>query len=748
MANINRRDFLKFVGAGGIGTGAGVLYGEVTKQTVELLIPQVVPPEDYSPGIATWYNTACGQCPAGCGISVRLREGRAKKIEGNPVHPVNQGRLCALGQAGLNALYNPDRIRRPLRRTAPGGSLTPVSWDDALALLSRRLGDLQKQGKGDQIALISNRVRGHLDKLFAAFMRGLGAGDYLQYDFTFPAALYQANRILFNIDSLPYYDIKNADYVLSFGADYLGTWLSPVHFSLAYGHLRQGDNRSRGKCVQVEPRMSLTGANADEWLPARPGTEGLLAMSMANVIIKQGHYRGPDLDDWVSAVENYAPAVVSKMTEIPEQDIRRLAREFIEHQPGLAIAGDTVTGGTNAVAGAVAINALNYLAGNLNRAGGIIFNPAPAVSINTYQRHANYARLNAIKDAIYTKRLDTLIVHNTNPVFNLPTAGEFKAAFKAVPFMVSLSSFKDETTALADLVLPINTYLESWGDDIPEPGVGFATATLSQPVVKPLYDTRSSGDIVLALAQKTGAELAATMPWANMEAYLKASWQQIYAERMADSAFTGFEQFWQKALESGVWGEAINRSVTQDVQIQQSEIRRLKVEKPRFSGDEKTYPFVLMPYLSQAFFDGSGANLPWLQELPDPMTSIVYHSWVEINPVTARELGVREGDILELRSVVGSAQAPAFIYPAIRPDVVAMPIGQGHTEYGRYAKRRGVNPIALLDQIIDEHSNELAWSATRIKLTKTGKRISLIKTDGVTRTLGRQILNDKPGGHA
>ncbi|MCG8380402.1 MAG: twin-arginine translocation signal domain-containing protein [Proteobacteria bacterium] len=171
MTNINRRDFLKLIGAGSVGTGAGVLYGEVTKQTVELLIPQVIPPEDYSPGIATWYNTTCGQCSAGCGISVRTREGRAKKIEGNPVHPVNQGRLCSMGQAGLNALYNPDRIRRPLKRNAPGGSFTPISWDEALTTLGRRLGNLKIQGKSNQVTLLSDGVRGHLDKLFATFMQ-------------------------------------------------------------------------------------------------------------------------------------------------------------------------------------------------------------------------------------------------------------------------------------------------------------------------------------------------------------------------------------------------------------------------------------------------------------------------------------------------------------------------------------------------------------------------------------------------
>ena len=746
MTNINRRDFLKLIGAGSVGTGAGVLYGEVTKQTVELLIPQVIPPEDYSPGIATWYNTTCGQCSAGCGISVRTREGRAKKIEGNPVHPVNQGRLCSMGQAGLNALYNPDRIRRPLKRNAPGGSFTPISWDEALTTLGRRLGNLKIQGKSNQVTLLSDGVRGHLDKLFATFMQELGSDNYLQYDFAFPNALYKANKILFDIDTLPYYDIKNTNYVLSFGADYLGTWLSPVHYSLAYGHLRQGRGKRRGKCVQIEPRMSLTGANADEWIPAKPGTEGLLAMAIANVIISDDHYHGSDIDDWASAVESYSPSAVSGQTDIAESEIKRIANDFIRHRPALAIAGDNIASGTNAVSNILAINALNYLAGNLNKEGGVIFNKKPSLVQSTQQRHASYTDMMGLRDAMSTGQVDTLIVHNTNPVFNLPNSSRFKEALTKVPYKVSLSSFMDETTDLADLVLPLNTYLESWGDDIPEPGVGFTTATVLQPVVTPIYDTRSSGDIILALAHQIGGELPVALPWTNMEDYLKAGWKEIYSGQIANSAFNSFDQFWRKALESGVWGENKTCAPDRKNKTKQVQLNNITIA-PEFSGDEKDFPFTLLPYISQTFSDGKGANLPWLQELPDPMTSIVYNSWIELNPATAKKLGIKEGDLIDVQSKEGSLQAPAFIFPAIRPDVIAIPIGQGHTQYGRYAKNRGVNPINILESIVDDASHALAWSATRVKISKTGKHIDLVKTGGVTRTLGRQIF-DKPGKHS
>ena len=340
MHKVNRREFMKLIGAGGVGTGAGLLLGESSKRTVELLIPQVVQPEDYSPGIATWYNTVCKQCSAGCGISVRIREGRAKKIEGNPLHPVNQGGLCAMGQAGLNVLYNPDRIRTPLKRDGERGSgkFVEISWDEALTTLGMRLGNLKIEKKAERVHLLSGRANGHVDDLIARFMQELGSQNYLHYDFTYPQNLYAANKIAFGEDYLPYYDINNTNYVLSFGADYLGTWLSPVHYAHAYGHLRQGRG-NRGKCVQIEARMSLTGANADEWIALSPGKEGLLAMGLMHVIVSSDDYSISERAAWIRAAKSYSPAQVSRLTGVSASDIVRLAREFMDRRPSIAIAG-------------------------------------------------------------------------------------------------------------------------------------------------------------------------------------------------------------------------------------------------------------------------------------------------------------------------------------------------------------------------------------------------------------------------
>jgi len=742
MSKISRRDLLQYIGAGGIGAVGGVLYSESIERDVELIIPQVVPPEDYSPGIATWYNTVCNQCSAGCGISVRIREGKAKKIEGNPVHPVSQGRLCARGQSGLNVLYNPDRIREPLTNAGQRGTgnFYPISWDEVLTTIASRIGRLKIENNASRVRLLTGRVRGHLDELFAQFMGLLGSDHYQQYDFTYPSALKAANKISFGIDQLPYYDIKNADLLLSFGADYLGTWISPVHHSLAYGHMRQGRAGRRGKTVQVEPRMSLSGAAADEWVAARPGTEGLLALGIAHILVSDGHYNGSDRDQWSDVLQAYSPSAVSAETDISEGNIRQLAREFGTSKAALAIAGGATTAGTNAVASAVAVNALNHLAGNLGQPGGIIFNSDQAFSATPGTRQAGMQGILDLVEAMEAGEVDVLLVHDSNPIFSLPDGVGFRQALDKVPLIVALSSFRDETTEQADLILPTNTYLESWGDDVPDPGVGFPVASISQPVVTTLYDTLPVGDIILSLARQIGGELPMAMPWRTMEEFVKERWREEYAMRESGGADQDFEAFWQAALEAGVWGQPGVMTGDQIVPSSSSTIAAITNPASQFAGSETDYPLVLHPYLSASLLDGRGANLPWLQELPDPLTSVVYGSWAELNPATAEDLGIREGDVLEVETPAGSVKVPALIFPALRPGVVAMPIGQGHTSYGRYARNRGANPMDLVSMQIDDRSGDLAWAATRARVRNTGERLQIIKTDGITRTLGRQIL--------
>ena len=800
MASIDRRDFLKLVGAGGVGTGAGFMLREAIKHPVENLVPYPIPPEDFSPGIATWYNTVCSMCSAGCGITVRTREGRAKKIEGNPSHPVSQGRLCARGQAGLQVLYNPDRVTTPLRQTGERGSedWLPLTWTEGLAQLSARLGELGSSGQGGAVCLLSEGQRGHMHGLFEQFMAEIGSDRLVYYDYDHPHPLLAAMNRLFGASQLPYFDLGNTDYLVSFGADYLGSWLSPVHHGLGFGQSRQGRDDHRGRFVQIEPRMTLSGAAADEWIAANPGTEGIIALAMANRLVSQGGYQGDDVDAWAAALEPYSADAVAEQTGVAAETITRLADTFAETGPSLAIGGDGAGRHSNGVDALTAITALNYLAGNLGIEGGLIFNPEPVAGQGAAARHASHRSMLELAEDAREGRIQVLIVNQANPVFTMPAAAGIGEALAQIPLIVSLSSFMDETTAMADLILPSHTYLESWGDDFPEPGVGFRAGAISQPVVSPLYDTRDTGDTLLAVAAAVNPDGALTA--ATTEEYLRAQWRAIFegdapaeevtaeaqeanaaetveaaAEVVAQEAPEGaaadapadaeatvsqvapaegavatdpdpagwmpdaFDEFWNSLLRAGVWGEN-TRAEQGPVSVDASVIDAIGVDAPEFAGSSESYPFILQPYMSLNMHDGSGANLPWMQELPDPLTSVVYGSWLEINPATAQELGLRDGDLVEVESPEGTVSVPVLTFPAIMPNVVAMPVGQGHSEYGRYASGRGANPIEILSSQMEPETGSLAWNATRVRLNPTGRRASLVRTSGVSRDLGRGII--------
>ena len=783
MASIDRRDFLKLVGAGGVGTGAGFMLREAIKHPVENLVPYPIPPEDFSPGIATWYNTVCSMCSAGCGITVRTREGRAKKIEGNPSHPVSQGRLCARGQAGLQVLYNPDRVTTPLRQTGEreSGDWLPLTWTEGLAQLSGRLGELSSSGQGGAVCLLSEGQRGHMHGLFEQFVADIGSERLVYYDYDHPHPLLAAMNRLFGASQLPYFDLGNTNYLVSFGADYLGSWLSPVHHGLGFGRSRQGREDLRGRFVQIEPRMTLSGAAADEWIAASPGTEGILALAMANRIVGQGAYQGDDADAWAAALAPYSADAVAEQTGVSAETITRLADTFAESGPSLAIGGDGAGRHSNGVDALTAITALNYLAGNLGIEGGLIFNPEPVAGQGAAARHASYRSMLALAEDAREGRIQVLIVNQANPVFTMPEAAGIREALAAIPLIVSLSSFMDETTAMADLILPSHTYLESWGDDFPEPGVGFRAGAISQPVVSPLYDTRDTGDTLLAVAAAVNPEGGLTA--ASTEEYLRDRWRAIFdrdgaAEAAAEDAQEtvaaeivevaatelapaegavateadpagwmpdAFDEFWNSVLRAGVWGEN-TRAEPAAVTVDASVIDSIGVDAPEFSGSSDAYPFILHPYLSLTMHDGSGANLPWMQELPDPLTSVVYGSWLEINPATAQELGLRDGDLVEVESPDGTVSVPVLTFPAIMPNVVAMPVGQGHSQYGRYASGRGANPIEILSPQMEPETGSLAWNATRVRLNPTGRRANLVRTSGLSRDLGRGIIQTTASG--
>jgi anaerobic selenocysteine-containing dehydrogenase len=759
---MERRDFLKI---SAVGSAAAALEG-CGNPDHQLI--RFIPEEDMVPGIASWKPSICTQCPAGCGLLVRVMQGEAevirngqlglikmglaKKLEGNPNHPINQGKLCPRGQTGLQVTYHPDRIRTPLQRTGARGSgqFKEISWDDAIKQLVSQLSPLLADKKEGQLAFVTAPVRGVRKNIVNTFTVALSGRPHTEFTFLDDSVGKAANFASFGVRSRPTVDLAHSNYVISFGADFLGTWNSPVAQSIGYGTMRKGRPGQRGKFVHVEPRLSQTAANADEWIPCNPGMEGAFALAIAHVILAEklrpaagaGHASFP-IEGWSQGLADYAPEKVAAQIGASVEKITRIAREVAANAPSVALIGDTATAHTNGLFNAAAVNALNALLGGVGKSGGMLFNmpwtpadptkalsrlgnPNAAIGAHASDSARDLAGIISSKPGF----MKALLLYNANPVFATPENWHIREAIEKVPFIASLGNFIDETSILADLILPDHSSLESWLDDAPPSGSAKTVASLAAPAVSPLHNTRAMPDVLLDVAQQVGGDLAKSLPWKTYDEALKTAFEEL-REQKGSVIATDPDDFWQKVQDQGGWWSTDEKAAPSAVDISFGAPTNIT---PQFDGDPSQFPFHLLPYASQMWYDGSLANLPWMQEAPDPISSVMWGSWVEINTQTAAKLGIAQGDLIEVASQHGTLQAPALPVPGIAPDCVAMPVGQGHTNFTRYASNRGANPISILAPLTDTETGALAWAATRVKITRLGEGKMVLFGGSLTET--------------
>jgi anaerobic selenocysteine-containing dehydrogenase len=692
---MDRRDFIKLTAI----TGTSATLASCGSPEHQLI--RFVPDEDLVPGVAEWKPSVCPVCPAGCGVNVRVMEadvetvrngqtgvvkmGVAKKLEGQTKDPISQGGLCARGQASIQLTYHPDRITHPLKRTGARGTgeYTAIAWDEAIAELTGRLDALAAAGDQKSLAFLTRPRRSRRLALAAEFLAKFGAPAPITFEVFGDGVLRRANDISFGHAQLPTLDLARSRFVISFGADFLGTWNSPVAQSAAYGVMRQGHPGQRGAFVQVESRMSLTGANADQWLPVKPGTEGVLALGLARVILA-GKLRpfdgagraGAAIDGWASGLPDYTPERVEQLTGVAAKRVERLARELADFRPSVAVIGGAPLAHTNGLFHALAVNALNELLGAVGQPGGVFFTPG-------------FQPLAPSTQTLQNLSAKVLLLDDVNPVFGAPKAWKVRDALDRIPFIASFGSFIDDTAVHADLILPDHSFLESWVDAAPESGSLEAVTTVAGPVMKPLHQTRATADVLIDVAGKLKPPVA--LPWKSAEEVAKSTAPDV------GRPFQGRQGGPERPA-----------------------LRAVKYSEPVFDGEPSQYPFHFLPYMSQQFGDGSVAHLPWLQEMPDPQTSAMWSSWVEINPQTAERLQIAEGDVVEIASPHGTVRAPAVMFPGLAPDLIAMPVGQGHESFTRYASMRGVNPLGILAPATEPATGAVAWAATRVNISRAG----------------------------
>lgn len=815
MREIRRRDFLKILGA----TAAGAAL-----QDLDILwaVPDRMVEEALrGPGIETFKNTVCQLCPAGCGIRVRLIDGVPVHIDGNPMHPINHGGICPHGAAGLDFLYHPDRIRQPLIRSGERGSgkWDPLSWEEALAKVSQRLAELRRAGTPEQVAFVVPEKRGLLADMISRFMEAFGSRNLLaidegQNDFV-------PFELLFGWKAIPEYDIEHTRFLLSIGADFLDDGVSPLHGIRGYSKMRESDTGGRGRLTFVDSRHSLTAASADTFLPIKPGTHGAFALGVAYVIIKERYYDTAFVDrhvdgfeSWVDesgarhrgfkeyVLENFYPERVARIVGVSARKIVDVGRDFGRLRPALAMSGRHGSNGTNGLFNALCVEALNVLVGNIERKGGLRVQRAtpyesmppveaddiarrglqkPAVFEDADDRYPLYADATlAFCDHIESSTpyaVDTLFIHGCNPAFDHPYAKRLRRALAKIPFIVSFATMADESSEYADVILPEHAYLERWMDSGSTPGVRFAHASVGQPVVKPFYDTRQAGDVLIDLAKGVGGSVArafsdtsfftalqnklngifASGEGAVISGSFEEAWIKFLKERgWQNLVYESFEDFWRVLVERGGWWDPASDEIpvekvlqTKSSKItfvleplmakaaggaQQSAEDRLNAwgiresgdaaflphfEEPRFEGDQKEYPYHLVVFGLLSNRRGTGSFSPLLQEMFGYYQRVYSGSWIEINPHTAHNHHIEQGDMVRVSSALGSVSARAVLSEMLEPGTIAIPFGMGHTSGGRYAKGVGVNPYEILSEVSDTLCGKPAKLATRVKIQKS-----------------------------
>ena len=603
---INRRNFLKILGIGSaISAGTGMAMGSYLSAQDRFNMPEPIT-EDYIVSI-------CKMCPGGCGIKVRSINGRAVKITGNPEHPVNRGRLCPKGEAGLQYLYHPDRIRTPLKRAGERGSgkWTEIGWKEATKLVIENLSELRAKNKAHTAVFVSGEGRGLRKEIPERFMQVYGSPNFIEFSETAsnqsqaPLNLMQGRDLAFQ------YDIKNSRFLLTFGNGILESHQSPVQVFMAYGNFRRGREASRGKHIHIGPRLSITAGKADSWVATTPGTEGVLALGLAYLIIKEGLYDNNFIneltfgfDDWIDrngarhlgyrnfVLKNFKLEEVSKLTGIPTEIIVKLAREFAYNKPSVAIGEDGIITGQDTYT-RMAIHSLNALVGSINVPGGILVERKVPVkelpeirrdNVNSKINNKHVLSLDSIDSLTDTMlsgspyEVNTLFIYNSNPVFFLNNGNKFIMGMQKVPFIVSFSSIIDDTSHFSDLILPEHTFLEDWLDDQTSTIDGYSVFSLGRPAVKPLYNTNNFVDVILKIAKGIGSSVSASLPWDSYNSILSWISTGIYEAQSGDifgpvyektliqilekagwraSSYASFDEFWKILLSSGGWWDPV-----------------------------------------------------------------------------------------------------------------------------------------------------------------------------------------------
>ncbi|MCB9232452.1 MAG: TAT-variant-translocated molybdopterin oxidoreductase [Bacteroidia bacterium] len=671
----NRRDFLKIFG---FGLTAAALAACETP--VKKAIPFVVKPDTVTPGVANWYASTCQSCAAGCGILVKTREGRPIKVEGNPSSPFSKGGVCATGQASVLNLYDSTRMQKP---SSP--------WADLDAAVASAVAG------GGKVVVLTPRINSPVSlKIIKDFLAQAGSSAHVQYSPAGIDAIALAHQNNFGSAVTPTYKFQNADVVVSFGADFLGTWISPVEFTKGYSSKRKvnPENPKMSKHYQFESIFSLTGSNADLRIPVDAGQDGAALLSLYNLIAAKAG-QSP-----VSGVNTPAGAAEGL----------KAAADSLWSAKGHSL----VVSGSNNVAMQEVVNAINSLLGNY---GKTIDMDTPS-----NQAGANYGDMVKLVSEMNAGGVATLIMVDVNPVYNYHDSATFAAGLAKVKNVVALSYRVDETAALATIKAPINHSMESW--DVLEPKKGHYS--IVQPTVRPLFDTRQWQESLLAWTKDASSTkmLDACKAWFTSALYNGAG---------------STKAFWEKAVKEGGYSGSMAPMSVMDAHEEMHEEDAAEVAEGNSAGFDIAAAAAaiggakdgkaIVVYQKVGVLDGHHANNPHIMELPDPMTKVCWDNFVTIPYTMAKAESIIDGDLMKVAAGGYEVTLPAVVLPAQAANTVGICVGYGRTAGGRVINNIGKNayPFAVAA------GNQRSYTVTEgVSVSKTGEKMTLAKTQYYT----------------
>ncbi len=686
----SRRDFLKLMG---FGVAAATLAA--CEAPVRKAIPYLNKPADIDPGKANFYASTYSLGGDYCGVVVKTREGRPIKIEGNKLCPITQGGLSAQVEASVLSLYDNERLKNPLIKGKK------VTWADVDKEVKSKLTSIANSGA--IISIVSNTILSPSTKaVIADFKAKYPTAEHITYDTNSASGMKAANKATFGKAIVPSYDFSKASVVVSFDADFLGTWISPIEYTKQYSKTRKlgRDKKEMSRHYHFESNMSLTGANADYRTKVKPSAQGLLVMELYNAIAKK------------------AGASTYK-TGMKNPTVTKAAKDL-----WAARGKSLVVAGSNDAAIQTVVNSINELLGNYGK----------TIDIDTALnfRQGSDRAMNAFVRNLNTGKIGAVVFLGANPVYNHPKGAAIVAGLKKAKLSVSTASALDETAAVCGVVAPDHHYLESWNDASPKTNM----FSLAQPMISPLFDTRQAQN---SLLNWSGSDT-------DYYNYLRNYWKMNLYSSIST---IGFDTFWDKTLYDGVYSyktttiEEVDSPIVSEEEAQGFRISQA-VSKIGKTYTASSSGFELAIYQKIGLGDGTQANNPWLQEMPDPITKSTWENYVTISQADAKTLGAEmsaEGNTVfaNVKANGATLKVPVMIQPGQASGTLGVAVGYGRVSAGKVANGLGANAFQAVG-MSNETANYNVTSGVTITLTEETTRIARTQTHQTM--MGRAIVQE------